>query len=87
MSKEMREQINKVKNFGQFLNEGKREKIFLNGYEMWLDREKLMLYDKEDSQHGIGFDVAGEGDGIYIFSQHLTKDEKRQLTDYMKFGR
>ena len=54
---------------------------------MWLDREKLMLYDKEDSQHGIGFDVAGEGDGIYIFSQHLTKDEKRQLTDYMKFGR
>jgi hypothetical protein len=28
MSKEMREQINKVKNFGQFLNEGKREKRF-----------------------------------------------------------
>lgn len=58
---------------------------------MWLDREKLMLYDKEDSQHGIGFDVSysrtGEGDGIYIFSQHLTKDEKRQLTDYMKYGR
>lgn len=87
MSKEMRKQINKVKNFGQFLNESKREKIFLNGYEMWLDREKLMLYDKEDSQHGIGFDVAGEGDGIYIFSQHLTKDEKQQLTDYMKYGR
>ena len=54
MSREMREQINKVKNFGQFLNEGKREKIFLNGYEMWLDRDKLMLYDKEYSQHGIG---------------------------------
>jgi hypothetical protein len=69
------------------IGQGKREKIFLNGYEMWLDREKLMLYDKEDSQHGIGFDVAGEGDGIYIFSQHLTKDEKRQLTDYMKYGR
>lgn len=85
MSKEMR--INKVKNFGQFFNEGKREKIFLNGYEMWLDREKLMLYDKEDSNSGVGFDVAGEGDGIYIFSQHLTKDEKRQLIDYMKYGR
>ena len=54
---------------------------------MWLDREKLMLYDKEHSQNGIGFDIAGEGDGIYIFSQHLTKDEKRQLTDYLKYGR
>ena len=63
---------------GQLPDEGKREKIFLNGYEMWLDRDKLMLYDKEDSQ---------ECDGIYIFSQHLTKDEKRQLTDYMKYGR
>ncbi|MFA5586369.1 MAG: hypothetical protein WDA02_07490 [Saccharofermentanales bacterium] len=68
-------------------NEGKREKIFLNGYEMWLDRDKLMIYDKEDSKKGIGFDVAGEGDGIYIHSQHLTKDEKRQLTDYLKYGK
>ena len=55
----------------------RREKTYLNGYEMWLNREKLMLYDKEDSA----------GDGIYIFSQHLTKDEKRQLTDYIKYGR
>jgi len=87
MSKEMREQINKVKNFGQFLNEGKREKIFLNGYEMWLDRDKMMIFDKEDTKNGIHFDIAGEGDGISIFSQHFTKDEKRQLLDYIKYGR
>ena len=68
-------------------NESKREKIFLNGYEMWLDRDKLMLYDKESSEKGIPFDVAGEGDGIYIFSNHLTADEKRQLTDYLKYRR
>jgi hypothetical protein len=87
MSKEMREQINKVENFGQFLNEGKREKIFLNGYEMWLDRDKMMIFDKEDTKNGIHFDITGEGDGISIFSQHLTKDEKRQLLDYIKYGR
>lgn len=75
-----------IKSYSQ-LNESKREKIYLNGYEMWLDRDKLMIYDKEESKHGIGFDVAGENDGIYILSQHLTKDEKRQLLDYMRFGR
>lgn len=64
-----------------------REKIYLNGYEMWLDRNKLMLYDKEHSQHGIGFDVAGDGDGIYIFSKYLTENEKRQIIDQMKYGR
>ena len=63
----------------------KREKIFLNGFEMWLDREKSMLYDKKHSQHGVGFDVMGNDDGIYIHSQHLTKDEKRQLIDYLKY--
>lgn len=65
----------------------KREKVFLNGFEMWLDRERLMLYDKEESKHGTNFDVAGEGDGIYIFSSHLTKDEKKQLTEYLKYGK
>lgn len=45
MSKEIREQINKVKNFGQFLNESKtkREKVFLNGHEYWLDIEKQVI--------------------------------------------
>ena len=78
--------MSKINNFNNFLNESKREKIFLNGYEMWLDRDKLMLYDKEQSQNGIPFDIAGEGDGIYIFSNHLTSDEKRQLVNYIKYN-
>ena len=51
---------------------------------MWLDRDKQVIYDKEYSQHGVHYDVAGDGDGISIFSNHLTKDEKRQLMDYLK---
>lgn len=69
--------------YEQFINESKREKIFLNGYECWLDRENLVLYDKEYSKNGLVFDT----DGISIWSSHLTKDEKRQLLDYLKFGR
>jgi hypothetical protein len=79
--------MDNINKFNQFLNKGKREKIFLNGYEMWLDRDKMMIYDNEQSQKGISFDVSGEGEGTYIFSQHLTKDEKRQLLDYIKYGR
>ena len=76
MSKEIRQMIIKANSPIQPLNKGKREKVFLNGHEIWLDREKLMLYDKEHSA----------GDGIYIFSQHLTKDERRQILDYMEYG-
>jgi hypothetical protein len=85
----MREQIDRIKSFGEFLNESitKREQVFLNGYEYWLDRDKMMIFDKEDTKNGIHFDIAGEGEGISIFSQHLTKDEKRQLLDYIKYDR
>lgn len=75
--------------FNEFVNESnsKREKIFLNGFETWLDRDKLMIYDKEESKNGMPFDVAGTGDGISIYSQFLTKDEKRQLADIIKYGK
>ena len=76
MSKEMRKQINKVNNFGQFLNESKKEKIFINGFEYYLDREKLLIYDKEHSK-----------DGISIYSKYLTKNEREQILDYIKYGR
>lgn len=79
--------VNFIKELNEPTNESKREKIFLNGYEMWLDRDKLMIYDSEVSKNGIHFDVAGKGDGIYIHSQHLTKDEKRQISDYLKYGK
>ena len=76
MSKEMREQINKVKNFEQFLNEGKKEKVFINGFEYYLDREKLLIYDKDSSE-----------DGMSIYSNHFTKNEREQILDYIKYGR
>ena len=85
MSKEMREQIDRVKNFGQFLNENKsnREKVLINGYEYWVDREKMVLYDKEETTNGIHYDT----DGTSVWSSHLTKDERKQLMDYLKYVR
>lgn len=67
-----------------FKKMNKRKKIFLNGYEMWLDVNNSTLYDKENSKHGLTFDVMGSGDTIYINSPHLTKSEKIQLTNYLK---
>jgi hypothetical protein len=74
MSKEMREQIDNFKKF--ILKESKKEKIFINGFEYYLDRDNLLIYDKEDSS-----------DGISIYSNRLTKNEKDQILDYIKFGR
>ena len=62
MSKEMRE----IDNFKKFiLKESKKEKIFINGFEYYLDRDNLLIYNKEDSN-----------DGISIYSNRLTKNEK-----------
>jgi hypothetical protein len=83
MSKEMREQIDNFKNFLLKESKSSREKVFLNGYEYWLDREKQVLYDKEESTNGIHYDT----DGISIWSSHLTKNERQQLLDYIKYGR
>lgn len=38
----------KIKNFENFLNENKREKITLGGNEMWLDRDRSILFDNEN---------------------------------------
>lgn len=61
-------------------NINKREKIMLGGYVNWLDKENKMLYDKEHSQHGIGFELAC--DGKVIFSNILTNEEKKELLKY-----
>ena len=74
MSKEMREQIDNFKKF--ILKESKKEKIFINGFEYYLDRDNLLIYNEEDSN-----------DGISIYSNRLTKNEKDQIWDYIKFGR
>ena len=73
MSKKMRE----IDNFKKFiLKESKKEKIFINGFEYYLDRDNLLIYNKEDSN-----------DGISIYSNRLTKNEKDQIWTYIKFGR
>lgn len=53
-----------------------REQIFINGYEYWIDKEKnpIMLYDTVDSNNGIS-----------IESIHWTRDEKRQIMDFIKY--
>jgi len=70
----MRGQIDNFKKF--ILNESKKEKIFINGFEYYLDRDNLLIYNKEDSN-----------DGISIYSNRLTKNEKDQIWNYIKFGR
>lgn len=64
----------------------KREKIFLSGYEMWLDRRygaALLIFDKEDSKHGICVDAMGTYPHLYISALDLTKEEKKELADYL----
>jgi hypothetical protein len=62
MSKEMREQINKVKNFGQFLNEGKEQTKcvcsktikFKNGMNFFKDFEYIC--DLKDDRASVSYD-------------------------------
>jgi len=65
---------NTVKNFGQFINESKREKLSINGFEWWLDRDVLMIFDKEDSVNGVS-----------IHSKHITPNEKKQIMDFINY--
>lgn len=88
MEHEMREQIDRVKNWKQFLNEGKREKIILNGDETWLDRSgypAIWLYPSETSKNGIPVDVLY--DGKMIGSTDLNDTEKKELLDYLNSTR
>lgn len=68
----------------------KREKIYLGGYEMWLDKSRgasLVIYDKENSKNGLCVDVMGTHPNIWIFSDDLTKSEKQELINYLKNGK
>lgn len=71
--------MNKVKKFGKFLNDSKKEKVFINGFEYYLDREKLLIYDNNDNDNNE--------DGMSIYSNHFTKNEREQILDYIKYGR
>ena len=84
----IRKRTNKVKNFNQFVNEGKREKIMLGGYETWLDRTgypAIWLYDSENSKNGIPVDVLY--DGKLIGSTELNDNEKKELLNYLNSTR
>ena len=59
-----------------------RIKVFLNGYEHYLDKKNQVIYPSEHAINGIHFDLAHDGQTIY--SNHLTKNEKEQLKKYLK---
>lgn len=61
-----------------------REKIFLNGYGMYLDRERSILFPEENSKHGLPFDVMDGGDHIWVSCRYMTENEKKQLVNYLK---
>lgn len=58
-----------------------REKISLGGYEYWLDRDKQVLHDTESSKYGTHYDSDNKS---YVFSSKLTKDERKELLNYLK---
>jgi hypothetical protein len=61
-----------------------RQKIILNGYEMWLDRTgypAIWLYDSETAKKGIPVDVLSNGKGIG--SADLNATEKKELLAYL----
>lgn len=65
-------------------NEHRREKIFLNGYETWLDRSgypSIWLYYSATAENGIAVDVLYGG--RELCSSRLTDTEKRDLLGYL----
>jgi len=53
----------------------KREKFSMNGHTWYIDRFREMIYEKPDSENGIS-----------IYSNHLTRSEKNQIDNYLRFG-
>lgn len=55
-----------------------RKKIYINGFEWWLDINSTppMIYISEYSK-----------DGFSVYSKHFTIDERKQVLDYIKYGR
>ena len=56
---------------------GRREDAILyEDYLYYLNREKLLIYDKDNNEEGMS-----------IYSNHFTKNEREQILDYIKYGR
>ena len=61
-----------------------REKVFINGWEYWIDKVKMVIYPTEVAKNGIVYDTDG---GTYVFSNHMTPNERKQVLDFIKYGR
>lgn len=53
-----------------------KEKIYVNGYEYWIDisSNPVKLYETKNADHGVLMD-----------SVTWTKDERRQIREYMLY--
>jgi len=54
-----------------------REKIYINGFEYWMDcnSNPIMFYDSEFSKNGISINYS-----------KWTKDELRQIREFLKYN-
>lgn len=77
MSKEMGEQINKVKNFGQFLNENVNDKV-INNLE-YLINDVFDNYDLNDIDNKLMFVYFKQIKHYYLISCNYDIDEKVNL--------
>lgn len=51
-----------------------RLKVMVNGFEYWFDTQTNILYETENAQNGT-----------YIYSKHITKNEREQIFNFVKF--
>ena len=56
-----------------------RKKIYINGFEWWLNKESF--------PPRVFLTETSEEVGISIYSNHFMLDEKRQIEDYIKYGK
>lgn len=61
-----------------------RVPVFINGWEYWLDKEQQFIYPTEIATNGITY---VSDNGTYLFSTHLTPNERKQVLDFIKYGR
>ncbi len=55
-----------------------RKLIYINGYEWWIDESVYpqMVYGTKEADSGFS-----------VHSQYLTDNERKQLADYIKYGK
>lgn len=71
--------LGKVVSIDEDNGNNNREKIYINGFEWWLDKIQTppKVYHTSTSKE----------EGISIYSNHFTGDERKQVLDFIKYGR